>query len=1021
MKLLLDMQGTQCQSRHRGIGRYSLGLAKAFAALAADRHDLRFAFNAQLDEATDAVITALAPHADDERRLLIKSLGNVSAQQAGNETRRRAAEMVFRHAMEQSGAELVWHSSMIEGYVDDAIIPEEPVRGALSVATLYDLIPLQDPDAYLNHPRVRAWYEAKVRALSQCDLLLSISEWVRGDAMARLGLSGERIVNIGAGVDEQFRRPANISELLPQVQRRHGIAKPYVLYNGGFDERKNVARLIQAFADLPTDIRAQHQLVIVGRVSDEQMALLSSAIRRAGLAQGNVVFTGFVPDAALIDLYACCALFVFPSTLEGFGLPPLEAMACGAPVIASNTTSLPEVMGEPRATFDPTKSSAITERMRDVLRHSAFAEELRAHGQRQAQKFTWHAVAQRALLAIEQLPTQRAARPTRDEDKHTTPLLLCLCGSNPPAWLDQLGQYYRLEIASLPADIAQAAAALLGRLRDTQRILYAVGEDDISRIAAWLPTWPGAIVIGAPSGHTPTPQVHDENRIATCYQIDGFGGLRALEHDVPSRLQTVLQLLRDNALGVFVADADAAFAQGVAGETPVAILPHSEQAFFCATQLENWYRTSPLARELEVLHDLSAAVAPSLDEDDLARVSDAIASARPSTRPAQWLVDVTQIARNDIGTGIQRVVRSILGHWLETPPPGVRIEPIAFVDGRYRYARRYALGLLGLQPDALTDGIVDARPGDTYVGLDWTAETLPASEPQLREWHRLGISIHFVINDLLPVSMPEAFHPFARDLFTGWLRRVCTLADHLHCISRATAAELAAWLGKASLPYQFGRAPSIDSFPLGVEITGRDTIPSELPSELAQATAARPTLLMVGTLEPRKGHAQALDAVEQLWERGQDLNLVIVGHYGWLVESLVKRLENHRERGHRLFWLDQADDGMLASIYAVTTALLAPSLGEGYGLPLVEAAHRQLPVIARDLPVFREVMGDYPSYFTATTPAELADAIANWLTNRPAPGKPQRWPGWQESAAALALAVQATGHEIATEGVQTIV
>lgn len=1013
MKMLLDMQGTQCQSRYRGIGRYSLGLAKAFAALAAERHDLRFAFNAQLDEATDSVITALAPHADSGQRQLIKSLRDVSAQQAGNETRRRAAEKVYRHAMEQSGADLVWYSSMIEGYVDDAVIPQEPPRGALSVATLYDLIPLHEPDAYLNHPRVRAWYEAKVKALSQCDLLLSISEWVRGDAIARLGIGSKRIVNIGAGVDEQFRRPSNVLELTPEVQRRHGIAKSFVLYNGGFDERKNVARLIQAFGDLPTDIRARHQLVIVGRVSDEQMALLSVAMRRAGAAE-SVVFTGFVPDAELIELYACCALFVFPSTLEGFGLPPLEAMACGAPVIASNTTSLPEVMGEPRATFDPSKNSAITEKMHDVLTQPSFADELRVHGQRQAQKFTWRAVAERALQAIEQLPAQRTAQRPTSKDKSTPPSLLCLCGSSPPAWLNQLSQHYRLEVVALPVDAAQASPLVQKHLQNAQRILYAVREDEMARLAPWIQTWPGAILLGTATGAAIPPSAHDTNRVATCYQTGGFGSLHGLDYGTPDRLKDAQMMLRGNCLGIFVCHANAALAQEIAGATPVVTLPQSEQAALCAAQLERWCNRSSLARELEVIDDLGTTIASSLDEDDLARVSDAIVSARPPAETAQWLVDVTQIARNDIGTGIQRVVRSILTHWLETPPPGVRIEPVAFVDGRYRYARRYALGVLGLDPNALTDELVDASPGDTYVGLDWTAETLPASESQLRDWHRLGVSIHFVINDLLPVSMPEAFHPYARSLFTGWLRRVGMLADHLHCISRATAAELAAWLVDANLPYQFGRTPTIDSFPLGVEFTAREATPSVLSPELTEAAAARPTLLMVGTLEPRKGHTQALDALEQLWAQGQELNLVIVGHYGWLVESLVKRLENHQERNRRLFWLDQADDGVLASIYGITTALLAPSLGEGYGLPLVEAAHRRLPVIARDLPVFREVMGNYPAYFTATTPAELADAIAGWLANRPASGEPRHWPGWRESAASLARAIQASGHRIAS-------
>jgi glycosyltransferase involved in cell wall biosynthesis len=162
---------------------------------------------------------------------------------------------------------------------------------------------------------------------------------------------------------------------------------------------------------------------------------------------------------------------------------------------------------------------------------------------------------------------------------------------------------------------------------------------------------------------------------------------------------------------------------------------------------------------------------------------------------------------------------------------------------------------------------------------------------------------------------------------------------------------------------------------------------------------------MVGTLEPRKGHAQALAAFEALWAEGLAVNLVIVGKQGWAVDDLAERIRQHSQVGQQLFWLEGISDEYLDEIYTHCNVLLAASFGEGFGLPIVEAFQRGLPVLARDLPVFREVGGDQATYFDAKEPAELAAAVANWLRLHAdgcmhPPGKIELLT-WQESAAQL--------------------
>ena len=139
------------------------------------------------------------------------------------------------------------------------------------------------------------------------------------------------------------------------------------------------------------------------------------------------------------------------------------------------------------------------------------------------------------------------------------------------------------------------------------------------------------------------------------------------------------------------------------------------------------------------------------------------------------------------------------------------------------------------------------------------------------------------------------------------------------------------------------------------------------------------SFLMVGTVEPRKGHVQALEAFELLWQEGHKCQLVIVGKPGWNVEQLVFKLNDHEELGRRLFWLQGISDEYLSLLYEGATCLLAASEAEGFGLPLIEAAKSKLPILARDIPVFREVAGNSADYFRACNCQVLKVEIMVWL------------------------------------------
>jgi glycosyltransferase involved in cell wall biosynthesis len=386
-----------------------------------------------------------------------------------------------------------------------------------------------------------------------------------------------------------------------------------------------------------------------------------------------------------------------------------------------------------------------------------------------------------------------------------------------------------------------------------------------------------------------------------------------------------------------------------------------------------------------------------------------IAAARPLPAPRRLFVDVSALALMDLKTGIQRVARAVLKRLVDEPPDGYRIEPVREQDGGFVYARSTACHVLGIPPLPLEDAPVEAREGDVFLGLDLAFESVRLGREALLDFRARGIRVVHVVYDLLPVLRPEWFPAQVGPAYESWLRIITAESDGLVCISRTVADEVIAWMERER-PARLTPL-TVGFFHLGADLEA--SLPSDGVGPDAEAVLAgvrtRPTFLMVGTVEPRKGHRDALDAMEELWARGVDAGLVIVGREGWDTHDLFARLRTHPERGRRLAWLETASDEALARLYEASVALLAASEGEGFGLPLVESAQRALPVIARDLPVFREVAGEHAFYFEGGAPQVLADSLEEWLRlaagGEAPPSADMPWLTWAQSTEQLLAAV----------------
>ncbi len=274
------------------------------------------------------------------------------------------------------------------------------------VVTLYDLIPLVMRTDYLTESSWghmgTAWM-ARLGLIRSAHQVLTISQRTADDAMEHLGVSQERITVIDSGVSGHHSSLVGTRDEAEALLRRERpkIRRDFLLYVGGDDARKNMEGTIRGYARLPAALRRKHQLVIACRIGPLRRFELRMFAQSLGIGSDEIVLTGFVTEEELAALYRGCGLFIFPSLYEGAGLPILEAMSCDAPVAASASSSIPELLGDLQATFDPADPVDIARCLREVLEDPAALESLRKRSRRRVALYTWERVARRTVEGYE--------------------------------------------------------------------------------------------------------------------------------------------------------------------------------------------------------------------------------------------------------------------------------------------------------------------------------------------------------------------------------------------------------------------------------------------------------------------------------------------------------------------------------------------------------------------------------------------------------------------------------------------
>ena len=403
MRVVFDIQGCQSEgSRNRGIGRYSISLIRNIIINNPENEYILFA-NSNLYNVKSLFIDLISSDKYDVKYFQWYSPGPLNDQHLGDSSKAWYAVQARSYALSLINCDIVLITSFFEGFLDNCITEFDTSYKLPPIALiLYDLIPLIYKDLYLDtNIDFKSYYLKSIQKLSDIDGLLVISKSVLHEANQYLNFNSDYLFNISSGCDIELFN-LNVPELSFDYRDKIKSSK-YILYSGAGDPRKNLHRLIEAYSNLHSSILSQYKLVLVGKLIPEEIAQINTLIDQFNLPTDSLVLLGYVSDKVLASLYRSCSLFVFPSLHEGFGLPVLEAMNCGAPVIASNTSSIPEIIDLPSCLFDPQDIKQMTSLITKALIDINFNKELRRNSLLRKDCFSWNQSSKIAFQSLSKI------------------------------------------------------------------------------------------------------------------------------------------------------------------------------------------------------------------------------------------------------------------------------------------------------------------------------------------------------------------------------------------------------------------------------------------------------------------------------------------------------------------------------------------------------------------------------------------------------------------------------------------
>jgi glycosyltransferase involved in cell wall biosynthesis len=386
----------------RGYGRFTRGLVPALLAAneaAGGPHELVALLDAGADGRGDLELPALP----EGLARVVAGTAEAATRAASSGGRRALRDLwAMRAAAGQVGLDVLLYPTVYTYFPPPARVP--------ALVTIHDVIPERFPRLVFPNRRPELFWRLKVGAATRrAALVLTVSRDAARGIARRLRVHPARIRVVGEAPDPRFRPPDGLSrEAAARVLARLGLAAgtPYLLYVGGLSPHKNLAALAEAVGRLRRDpAHAALRLVLAGDYAGDSFFSAYPTLRRLvaerGL-EGVVVFAGFVPDDDLVGLYQAARALVLPSLGEGFGLPAVEALACGTPVVTSTVGSLPEVVGEAGLFFDPLDAAGLDWALRRVLGDDGLRADLAARGPARARSFSWERTARLTLAALEE-------------------------------------------------------------------------------------------------------------------------------------------------------------------------------------------------------------------------------------------------------------------------------------------------------------------------------------------------------------------------------------------------------------------------------------------------------------------------------------------------------------------------------------------------------------------------------------------------------------------------------------------